>query len=280
MNNNSLNKINSVLFNDVLIGQVEVNEYLNQFNKGIFNNIKKEKFLSYLKYMYNRNSFNEDIKESREKQDSITIVMENIEFLIEQVTNLNEKAKFKEKYKEILESSFPTTKPLAIETLVALETEIEFYLSFNKQNANGLDSYLENIKKEYLLNLIENNDKKINLTIEEIDKIMELFLKTKNNYSVIDQRKILKTISLLYLFEVIENKDSIDIKILENGYFKDNIKSIILGIKSLQELGILENNINLYLDSDISIINVVKVIKELRVKKIDLEESKKLIKMI
>lgn len=77
-----------------------------------------------------------------------------------------------------------------------------------------------------------------------------------------------------------ENKDKIDIKILENSYFKDNIKSIILGIKSLQEIGILESNINLYLDKDISTINVVNIIKELKVKKIDLEESKKLIKMI
>lgn len=77
-----------------------------------------------------------------------------------------------------------------------------------------------------------------------------------------------------------ENKDKIDIRILENSYFKDNIKSIILGIKSLQEIGILESNINLYLDKDISTINVVNIIKELKVKKIDLEESKKLIKMI
>lgn len=69
---------------------------------------------------------------------------------------------------------------------------------------------------------------------------------------------------MIYLFDVMENKDKIDIRILENSYFKDNIKSIILGIKSLQEIGILESNINLYLDKD----------------KIDLEESKKLIKLI
>lgn len=85
---------------------------------------------------------------------------------------------------------------------------------------------------------------------------------------------------MIYLFDVMENKDKIDIRILENSYFKDNIKSIILGIKRLQEIGILESNINLYLDKDISTINVVNIIKELKVKKIDLEESKKLIKMI
>lgn len=85
---------------------------------------------------------------------------------------------------------------------------------------------------------------------------------------------------MIYLFEVMENKDKIDIRILENSYFKDNIKSIILGIKRLQEIGILESNINLYLDKDISTINVVNIIKELKVKKIDLEESKKLIKLI
>lgn len=230
--------------------------------------------------MYNKNSFNECIKGSREKQNTITSEMENIEFLIEQVTDLNEKEGFKKKYAEILESSFPTIKPLSLETLVTLEAEIEFYLNFSKKNTDSIDNYLDELKKEYLINLIENNDKKTDLTIEELDKITELFLKTKNNYSIINQRKILKTISLIYLFEVMENKDNIDIRVLENSYFKDNIKSIILGIKSLQEIGILENNINLYLDKDISIINVVNIIKELKVKKIDLEESKKLIKMI
>lgn len=186
----------------------------------------------------------------------------------------------RKKYAEILESSFPTIKPLSLETLVILEAEIEFYLNFSKKNTDSIDNYLDELKKEYLINLIENNDKKTDLTIEELDKITELFLKTKNNYSIIDQRKILKTISLIYLFEVMENKDNIDIRVLENSYFKDNIKSIILGIKSLQEIGILESNINLYLDKDISIINVVNIIKELKVKKIDLEESKKLIKEI
>ena len=230
--------------------------------------------------MYNKNSFNECIKESREKQNTITTEMENIEFLIEQVTDLNEKEKFKKKYTEILESSFPTIKPLSLETLVTLEAEIEFYLNFSKKNTDSIDNYLDELKKEYLINLIENNNKKTDLTIEELDKITELFLKTKNNYSIIDQRKILKTISLIYLFEVMENKDNIDIRVLENSYFKDNIKSIILGMKSLQEIGTLESNINLYLDKDISTINVVNIIKELKFKKIDLEESKKLIKKI
>ncbi len=267
-----------IVINSGIASKNVVIDYQNKYKL-----FSRKKYIKKIEKLFNENIFREEIIENepiiKDKQNSITIIMENIEYLIEQVNDLKEKEKFKEKYKEILKSSFLTTKLLSIGTLVALETEIEIYLNFNKQNNDGLDNYLENIKKEYLLNLIENNGKKTNLTIEELDKIMELFLKTKNNYSVITQRKILKTISLLYLFEVMENKD-IDIRILENGYFKDNIKSIILGIKSLQELGILENNLNLYLDSDISIINVVNVIKELKVKKIDLDETKELIKII
>ncbi len=267
-----------IVINSGIASKNVVIDYQNKYKL-----FSRKKYIKKIETLFNENIFREEIIENepiiKDKQNSITIIMENIEYLIEQVNDLKEKEKFKEKYKEILKSSFLTTKSLSIGTLVALETEIEFYLNFNKQNNDGLDNYLENIKKEYLLNLIENNGKKTNLTIEELDKIMELFLKTKNNYSVITQRKILKTISLLYLFEVMENKD-IDIRILENGYFKDNIKSIILGIKSLQELGILENNLNLYLDSDISIINVVNVIKELKIKKMDLDETKELIKTI
>ena len=268
-----------IVINSDVANKNKVADYQNKY-KFIF----KKNYIKKIERLYDENIFKEEIKENepiiKEKQNAITVEMENIEFLIEQVTDLNEKEKFKKKYTEILESSFPTIKPLSLETLVTLEAEIEFYLNFSKKNTDSIDNYLDELKKEYLINLIENNNKKTDLTIEELDKITELFLKTKNNYSVIDQRKILKTISLIYLFEVMENKDNIDIRILENGYFKDNIKSIILGIKSLQEIGILENNINLYLDKDISIINVVNIIKELKFKKIDLEESKKLIKMI
>ena len=188
--------------------------------------------------------------------------MENIEFLIEQITDLDEKKKFEEMYKEILEPSSLTVKPLSIETLVTLESDIEFYLNFNKKNTDKLDNYLENLKKQYLFNLMENNSEKTNLTLSELDKINELFLKTKNNYSIVDQRKILKTISLIYLLEVIENKDEIDIKELENSYFKDNIKSIILGIKILESLDLIECDINLYLNDDISVYNVVNTIKK------------------
>ena len=206
--------------------------------------------------------------------------MENIEFLIEQITDLDEKKKFEEMYKEILEPSSLTVKPLSIETLVTLESDIEFYLNFNKKNTDKLDNYLENLKKQYLFNLMENNSEKTNLTLSELDKINELFLKTKNNYSIVDQRKILKTISLIYLLEVIENKDEIDMKELENSYFKDNIKSIILGIKILESLDLIECDINLYLNDDISVYNVVNIIKKIKVKKINSEEYKKLIMKI
>lgn len=127
---------------------------------------------------------------------------------------------------------------------------------------------------------MENNSEKTNLTLSELDKINELFLKTKNNYSIVDQRKILKTISLIYLLEVIENKDEIDMKELENSYFKDNIKSIILGIKILESLDLIECDINLYLNDDISVYNVVNIIKKIKVKKINSEEYKKLIMKI
>ena len=281
-------KINNVIINSSPAKNMEVAAYLNKFEKGLFAEKQKISYFNSLKKIYSANIFKNNLSDDdikKEKQISITILMENIEFLIKQVTNSNEKAKFKEKYKEILEASFSTAKSLSIGNLVALKTEIETYLSFNKQNANSLDSYLENIKREYLLNLIENNSKKTDLTIEELDKyyleMAKWFSKAKNSYGFsIDQEEMLKMISLLYLFELIKNKDSIDIKMLENGYFKDNIKSIILGIKSLQEMGILEDDTNLYLDSDTSIINVVNAIKELKVKKTDLEESKRLIKLI
>ena len=64
---------------------------------------------------------------------------------------------------------------------------------------------------------------------------------------------------------------------MENSYFKDNIKSIILGIKILESLDLIECDINLYLNDDISVYNVVNIIKKIKVKKINSEEYKKLI---
>lgn len=67
---------------------------------------------------------------------------------------------------------------------------------------------------------------------------------------------------------------------MENSYFKDNIKSIILGIKILESLDLIECDINLYLNDNISVYNVVNTIKKIKVKKINSEEYKKLIMKI
>lgn len=287
-NNSIMNKTSVVVINSKYATPNEAEKYMNKFDKGFLKEKKKKKYIEKIDGLYKENVFSTEIKEEtrrkqniiKEKQNNITSIMENIEFLIEQITDLDEKKKFEEMYKEILEPSSLTVKPLSIETLVTLESDIEFYLNFNKKNTDKLDNYLENLKKQYLFNLMENNSEKTNLTLSELDKINELFLKTKNNYSIVDQRKILKTISLIYLLEVIENKDEIDIKELENSYFKDNIKSIILGIKILESLDLIECDINLYLNDDISVYNVVNIIKKIKVKKINSEEYKKLIMKI
>ena len=163
-----MNKTSVVVINSKYATPNEVEKYMNKFDKGFLKEKKKKKCIEKIDGLYKENVFSTEIKEEtrrkqniiKEKQNNITSIMENIEFLIEQITDLDEKKKFEEMYKEILEPSSLTVKPLSIETLVTMESDIEFYLNFKKKNTDKLDNYLENLKKQYLFNLMENNSEK------------------------------------------------------------------------------------------------------------------------
>ena len=104
-----------------------------------------------------------------------------------------------------------------------------------KKYKQVLDSY--SIKK-----LIDNNYIRLNPRVEEMahedlkttilisfdeftpNQTNELFLNMQSNYSAIVARKVLVTISYLYIYEIYENKDTITLKDLENSYFNDKTK--------------------------------------------------------
>ena len=123
-------------------------------------------------------------------------------------------------------------------------------------------------------------EKSTEISIADIDKITELFLKQKADYSLLDERNILKDIAFIYLLELYENKDTITLESLKNSYINDYLKWIVLSIKALKDLDIISQDILLDFNSDITLSNLLEIIKRIQFKeKVDFD-IKTLIKKI
>ena len=100
---------------------------------------------------------------------------------------------------------------------------------------------------------------------------MELFLKTKDNYSILEQRKILRNFATIYALEVKENENEVDPNRLKDSYFNDLRKSVLLSIKSLIQTGLFKSNIQFELSTDESIENILELIRSLEIEKVQEE---------
>ena len=228
---------------------------------------------------YNKNIFNSEIKEKEQKEevkktkiekDKITLKLENIEYLLARLKSKNNDMylTYLKEYNELINSEDKTLTltPITLESLTLLEGKIEFYLNYSKNINNNISDLLNDLKNEYLDNFQNKKDKTTKLTIAEIDKIYELFLKTRNEYLLKDQTKTLKDIALLYVMETIED-DNIKISDLENSYFIDNLKYIMMSIISLIDDDIIKDNILINLDDELNVQNIYNTIKNIEFKK-------------
>ncbi len=254
------------------ITEEEYNEYLEKYNQMRERN--KKKLIERLSTLANKNKFNrlpeEKVQEIRvrEKQNDVTFVMENIEFLLSKLKNKNKEIakKYEKEYETILESEDKksmTLTPFSLNSLKSLEAKIEFELKYNKNSKTNIFDYFKELRLEYINNLLSGNKNKTNITLDDIDNIVELFLKIKDDYSFKMQREAIRNVSFIYLMEVLENKDFIDRERLENSYFADFLKSIVLSINGLVNTGIFKPNINLELNQDLSVETVLKTINSL-----------------
>ena len=176
--------------------------------------------------------------------------------------------KFLIEYNELIssEDKVLTLTPINLESLTLLEGKIEFYLEYSKKINNNILDLLNDLKNEYLDNFQNNKDEVTKLTIIEIDKLNELFLKTKKEYSIKEQMQILKDITFLYIMEIIED-DNIKISDLENSYFKDNLKYAMIVIMSLVDNDIIKDDILINLENELNINNIYHIIKNIEFKK-------------
>lgn len=280
--NNNMAKFAFIISPDEVASINEVNEYLE-----IANNQKElTKHNKEITQIYQENVFNKEIvlekAEILEPQNEITKIMENIEFVLNTLKHRNEKLykKHNIQYEKVCNFSNNSNNYVEPDKQELLNILSNIKLSFllNQENCDNIIDYLNLLITTYLNKLINNEIDFNDVNAMDIENFTDLFLKSKNNYTIQEQRLILTKISMLYLLVAKTNIDNINISSLENSYFKDNTKTIILNICALKELGLIDVNINDNSIEDFSIENVLNIIGSIEFNKFEKESIKKMIK--
>lgn len=283
-------RLETILVDNEVASPNEIEEYKTRFDTGFRHEKKKEEFLRRIRENSNTNTLIDEVevsvikpkkkeKKQRETQDNTTKVMESIEYLIRKLKKINpEKAKeFNEKYEAALnEEDILSKRSISLATLISIEASLEFELMFTKGENTTLTGKLEELKKEYLTYFVTDSKAKTKITLDDLDKLMELFLKTKDNYSLIEQRKILRNFASVYMLEVKENESEVTLKRLEDSYFEDLKKSIMICIDALIENGFVESNMIAELSKEETTEEVLNLIRSLEFNKLSKEQVKEL----
>lgn len=281
-------KIYSVMMFEEVADKNDLDEYLNKYDRMFFGEYKKQKRIDRIVYESNKNVLSEEVevteisrnrktKTERQSQNTLTISMENIEYMISRLESINpERSKYySEEYERALNSvDIMQNKRVSETSIISLEARLEFELMFTKGENTSLTEKLDELKKEYLSHFIEKTQEKTSITLDDLDKLMELFLKTKDNYSILEQRKILRNFASLYALEVKENESEVTVERLQDSYFEDLKKSILLFINALVESGYVKDNIITELTDTENTEEILNLIKNLEFKKMSLKDAK------
>lgn len=268
----------------------EVDDYRTRYDTGFRHEKKKEAFLRRITELSKTNTLLEEVevftlkpkkkeKKEREAQANITKTMENVEFLIQRLKKVNpaRAEEFNKKYESALsEEDILSKSNISIGTLIKLEAELEFELMFTKGENTSLTDKLEELRREYLTHFVTDSEEKTKITLDELDKLMELFLKTKDDYSILEQRRILKNFASVYALEVKENESEVTKERLEDSYFDDLKKSIMLFINALIENGYVKNNMIVELSKEGTTEEILELIRSLEFNKLTQEQVKEL----
>lgn len=289
-NHNNYARIEKIVTDYKIASPNDVENYKTQFDSGFRHQKAKEKFLRKIREDSMSNTLDSEVevypikpkkkeKRKRESQNITTKCMENIEYLIQKLKKVNlAKAKeFSEEYDQALNiEDIMQNKMVSEAALIALEAKLEFELMFSKGENTSLTDKLEELRKEYLLHFVSETQEKTSITLDDLDKLMELFLKTKDSYSILEQRKILRNFASVYALEVKENESEVTVERLQDSYFEDLKKSILLFINALVESGYVKDNIITELTDTENTEEILNLIKNLEFKKISLEDAKEL----
>lgn len=267
-NTNISNKLEYFVIEDEYkrASTVEIEEYRKKY-KNIF---RKKKLNNKLEEYQKNNIYNEEIEIEEIKPEQFLSKsnelekLENIEFLLNKLKDkdINAYTKLKEKLNILLNDISITTK---LSELINLETDIEFAIIQNKYSDVNIDicEFLNNKITDYINYFTQNKNIENKLTLEELDKINELLIIKEKEYNLNIKMLINKQIALLYIFVIKDN--NLEIKDIENSYFKNNLKAILIVLTTLEDNNIIDDILINY--DNINIINIINLIKTIKFKK-------------
>ncbi len=234
------------IVNDGYANEMEIDEYKKyHMVKGFFRRSIAKNYQSIFHSLAKCNIFKEEIipkKEiikEKEKIDDEAIILEEIELLLIKLKNYNIELynKYQSEYNELLDSSNKRIKLVSFskQNLEKLKAEISLCFLYNHDDGMNIIDYLSNLKKKYLLNIINGETNKTKVSLMDLDKIMDLFLKTQDEYDVLTRRMIIRNFACIYLFELYENKNNLDKSNLQYTHIENLMTSIIIILNSLKE---------------------------------------------
>ena len=158
-------KIYSVMMFEEVADKNDLDEYLNEYDRMFFGEKKKQKRIDKITYESNKNVLCEEVevteiskrkkeKPQRQSQNTLTISMENIEYMISRLESINpERSKYYgEEYERALNSvDIMQNKTVSESALISLEARLEFELMFTKGENTTLVEKLEELKKRIFI---------------------------------------------------------------------------------------------------------------------------------
>lgn len=177
-------------------------------------------------------------------EDKLTLseevsLMEDIEILLNKLMKKN--YSIYKNYKGIYDQlkSLSSLSQLDKNTLLNLRKEIEFKLL----TGEDLKKYLEKELSSYLNSFMNNEEVEEQLDIYSLDVITNYFLNSRDDYQLQEQKSIIEKLAGLYTLVTKYNTNT-DRVMIEESYFNELKKSILLYIDSLHKEGITDTEID------------------------------------
>lgn len=244
-------RIECVIAGEKIANELEINNYIGKFSSGFGKRKRKREYIDkindicFSNYLGDNVTFVTDvIKKERVTEEVMTKEMQELEFSLARLKSVSKDdyLRLNDEYQKVLnhDNKGLNLNPLAIKTIISLQSKVELAFICNGGNSKRIIEYLNKQANVYLEKYRYNSNVDIGLTITEIDKICENFLNSKSNYSYREQNEILRNVAMLYFFALYENKDILNSSKLENSYVLDNIKRIITVISVLSEENVIK----------------------------------------
>ncbi len=194
-------------------------------------------------------------------EDKLTLseevsLMEDIEILLSKLMKKNYSI-YKD-YKGIYDQlkDLSSLNPLDKNTLLNLRKEIEFKLL----TGEDLKKYLDKELSSYLNSFMNNEEVEEQLDIYSLDVITNYFLNRRDDYQLQEQKSIIEKLAGLYTLVTKYNIDT-DRIMIEESYFNELKKSILLYIDSLHKEGITDTEIDF--DREYGTSEILKLIRNM-----------------